>query len=42
MINKLHGDPVVRQHYQFWFYSYPTGYPFAYSAAVLREELDEV
>jgi hypothetical protein len=42
MINKLRGDPVLRKHYQFWFYSYPTGYPFPYSAAILREELDEV
>jgi pimeloyl-ACP methyl ester carboxylesterase len=42
MINKLRSDPVIRKHYQFWFYSYPTGYPFAYSAAILREELDEV
>jgi pimeloyl-ACP methyl ester carboxylesterase len=42
MINKLRSDPVIRKHYQFWFYSYPSGYPFAYSAAVLREELDEV
>jgi pimeloyl-ACP methyl ester carboxylesterase len=42
MINKLRGDPVIRKHYQFWFYSYPTGYPFPYSAAVLRQELDEV
>ena len=42
MINELRGDPVIRKHYQFWFYSYPTGYPFPYSAAILREELDEV
>ena len=42
MINKLRGDPVIRKHYQFWFYSYPSGYPFAYSAAILRDELDEV
>jgi pimeloyl-ACP methyl ester carboxylesterase len=42
MINRLRGDPVIRKHYQFWFYSYPTGYPFPYSAAVLRQELDEV
>jgi alpha/beta hydrolase family protein len=42
MINKLRGDPIIRKHYQFWFYSYPTGYPFPYSAAILREELDEV
>jgi pimeloyl-ACP methyl ester carboxylesterase len=42
MINKLRGDPLIRKHYQFWFYSYPSGYPFPYSAAILREELDEV
>src|SRR5207237_1183709 len=42
MINKLCGDPVIRKHYQFWFYSYPSGYPFPYSAAILRDELDEV
>src|ERR1700756_5688940 len=42
MINKLRGDPVIRKHYQFWFYSYPTGYPFPYSAAILRDELDAV
>jgi len=42
MINKLRGDPVIRKHYQFWLYSYPTGYPFPYSAAILRHELDGV
>jgi len=42
MINKLRDDPLIRKHYQFWFYSYPTGFPFPYSAAILREQLDEV
>jgi len=42
MINKLRGDPVIRKHYQFWFYSYPSGYPYPYSAAILRHELDAV
>ena len=42
MLNKLRADPVIRKNYQFWFYSYPSGYPFAYSAAILRDELDEV
>jgi pimeloyl-ACP methyl ester carboxylesterase len=42
MINKLRGDPVIRKHYQFWFYSYPTGYPYPYTAAILRQELDAV
>jgi len=40
MINKLRGDPAIRQNYQFWFYSYPSGYPYPYSAAILRDELD--
>ena len=40
MINRLRGDPVIRKHYQFWFYSYPSGYPYPYSAAILRAELD--
>jgi pimeloyl-ACP methyl ester carboxylesterase len=42
MINQLLGDPVIRKHYQFWFYSYPSGYPYPYSAAILRHELDAV
>jgi pimeloyl-ACP methyl ester carboxylesterase len=42
MINKLRGDPVIRKHYQFWFYSYPSGYPYPYSAAILRDKLDAV
>jgi pimeloyl-ACP methyl ester carboxylesterase len=42
MINTLRGDPVIRKHYQFWFYSYPSGYPYPYSAAILREQLDAV
>ncbi len=42
MINKLRSDPKIRQHYQFWFYSYPSGYPYPHSAAILRRELDAV
>lgn len=42
MINRLRGDPVIRKNYQFWFYSYPSGYPYPYSAAILRHELDAV
>ncbi len=40
MINKLRSDPKIRQNYQFWFYSYPSGYPYPYSAALLRREFD--
>jgi pimeloyl-ACP methyl ester carboxylesterase len=42
MINTLRSDPFIRQHYQFWFYSYPSGYPYPYSAAILRHKLDEL
>jgi pimeloyl-ACP methyl ester carboxylesterase len=40
MLNALRGDPDIRRNYQFWFYSYPSGYPYPYSAAILRRELD--
>ncbi len=42
MINTLRGDPEIRKRYQFWFYSYPSGYPYPYSASILRHELDGV
>jgi pimeloyl-ACP methyl ester carboxylesterase len=42
MINTLRGDPAIRKNYQFWFYSYPSGYPYPYSASILREQLDAV
>lgn len=42
MINHLRNDIEIRQNYQFWFYSYPSGYPYPYSAAILRHELDAI
>jgi pimeloyl-ACP methyl ester carboxylesterase len=42
MYFKLLDDPEIRKNYQFWVFSYPSGYPFHYSAALLRRELDEV
>jgi pimeloyl-ACP methyl ester carboxylesterase len=39
MYNDLRSDPLVRQHYQFWFYLYPTGQPFWLSATQMREQL---
>ncbi len=41
MINGLMGDPVLRQRYQFWYFSYPTGNPVYYSAKLLRESLEK-
>jgi pimeloyl-ACP methyl ester carboxylesterase len=42
MLNRLRGYKEIRQNYQFWFYSYPSGYPYPYSAAILRHELDAI
>lgn len=41
MIINLRSDPEIRRNYQFWFYSYPSGYPYPHSAALLREKLDD-
>lgn len=38
----LMADPDIREKYQFWIFSYPSGYPFPYSASLLRRELDRV
>jgi pimeloyl-ACP methyl ester carboxylesterase len=42
MYFKLLQDPEIREHYQFWVFSYPSGYPYPYSAVLLRRELDDV
>ena len=40
MLNRLRGEEDIRRNYQFWFYSYPSGYAYPYSASILRHELD--
>jgi pimeloyl-ACP methyl ester carboxylesterase len=40
MVNGLMGDPRLRERYQFWYFSYPTGNPVFYSAATLRQSLE--
>ena len=42
LLSELRSDPEINKHYQFWVFSYPSGYPFPYSAELLREELDRV
>ena len=42
MINSLRDDPWIRKHYQFWVFSYPSGYPYPYSAILLRRDLDGI
>ena len=39
MFNDLRSIPEIRRHYQFWCYFYPTGEPFVYTAADLREQM---
>jgi len=40
MVSALWADPVLRRNYQVCVFSYPSGYPFQYSALLLRRELD--
>ena len=39
MFNDLRSDKRIRDHYQFWFYLYPTGQPFWNSAEQMRTDL---
>jgi pimeloyl-ACP methyl ester carboxylesterase len=41
MLNDLANDPRIFARYQFWFFSYDTGNPIAYSASLLRASLLE-
>lgn len=38
---ELLADPVVRKHYQLWFFFYPTAQPVPLSALQLRDALDD-
>jgi pimeloyl-ACP methyl ester carboxylesterase len=42
MIDSLRDDPSIRKHYQFWYFSYPSGYPYPYAAALFRHDLDGI
>jgi pimeloyl-ACP methyl ester carboxylesterase len=42
MFNDLRADPQLREHYQFWFYLYPTGEPYLAAAADLRRALQDI
>src|SRR5436189_2674856 len=42
MIDSLRDDPWIRERYQFWYFSYPSGYPYPYAAALLRQDLDGI
>jgi pimeloyl-ACP methyl ester carboxylesterase len=40
LINDLQSDPVIREHFQFWLFSYNTGNPVPFSALQLRTALE--
>lgn len=42
LVNSLYADPVLRGRVQFWFFIYATGNPIVYSAASLRQSLQEI
>lgn len=42
MFNELNSDPDLRAAYQFFFFTYSTGNPIAYSASVLRDALTDM
>jgi pimeloyl-ACP methyl ester carboxylesterase len=42
MIDSLRNDALIRERYQFWVFSYPSGYPYPYSATLLRRDLDGI
>jgi pimeloyl-ACP methyl ester carboxylesterase len=42
MIDSLRDDLWIRKHYQFWYFSYPSGYPYPYAAALFRQDLDGI
>jgi hypothetical protein len=42
LIQTLRGDEFIRKNYQFWFFSYPTAYPYPLTASVLRRRLDDI
>jgi pimeloyl-ACP methyl ester carboxylesterase len=42
MFNDLRSSEDVRDHYQFWFYLYPTSQPFWLSAMQMRHDLADV
>ncbi|WPX41507.1 alpha/beta hydrolase [Akkermansia sp. N21116] len=40
--NRLLADPVIRHNYQFWFFGYPSGIPWAKSAQAQRDALQYI
>ena len=41
LVNDLQSDPVIREHFQFWWFSYSTGNPAPFSALRLRTAIED-
>lgn len=41
MVNDLESDTNITERFEFWFFSYDSGNPIAYSAMILRQSLQE-
>jgi len=41
LVNDLQSDPVIRDHFQFWWFSYSTGNPTPFSALRLRTAIED-
>jgi pimeloyl-ACP methyl ester carboxylesterase len=41
LVNDLLEDERIREHFEFWVFSYPTGNPIPVSAQVLRDDLQQ-
>ena len=41
LVNDLQSDPVIRDHFQFWWFSYSTGNPSPFSALRLRTAIED-
>jgi hypothetical protein len=42
LTTSIEGDPVLRSSYQIWYFIYPSGEPFLWTAAMLRDSLEDV
>ncbi len=42
LTTSVEGAPVLRRSYQVWYFIYPSGEPFLWTAAMLRDSLEEV
>ncbi|HRQ90050.1 MAG TPA: alpha/beta hydrolase [Bacteroidia bacterium] len=42
VLNRLYGDPDIRDRYEFWTFGYPTGAPIPYMAAEFRRAILEM